>query len=273
MQKFIIVTLLFTVYSLNAKLVPCNLLTRPHPIQRFTWSEAREHLGGELFDECYGISKVKMRSGNYETWLIAITEMIDGKVVYIEGIDSLGERVGHWVKKCGSRGSGIGQLEFPLGIAIDSVVFESKPDTYYIYVADQGNNRIARYFYSARRETMRLKDYIWEGYLAEPQDVDCLPYPGGGSYLLITDTDNHRIILLRVYDNLSYAPLLVYGDSGNGIGQFRFPTSAKMVPIPESLGFYRIYVVDGSNYRIVSLIGCVPIFVEIHNNTTLTAIL
>lgn len=116
--------------QLFGTLVPSPLITEPHPIQRFNWSEAYEHLHGNLFDQCWGISKVKIRNQTIDTWLIAITDDVWDRVVFFKGVDSLGQRYAHWIKKYGKRGSGIGEFQHPRGIVIDSTIYTNQPENY-----------------------------------------------------------------------------------------------------------------------------------------------
>jgi len=61
-------------------------------------------------------------------------------------------------------------------------------------------------------------------------------------------------VLYKIAPDLTPYYICAYGSLGNGIGEFREPISACIVPCTDSSGIYRIYVVDPGNYRIVSLI-------------------
>uniref|UniRef100_A0A7V0Z5J5 Uncharacterized protein n=1 Tax=candidate division WOR-3 bacterium TaxID=2052148 RepID=A0A7V0Z5J5_UNCW3 len=120
-----------------AGLMPMPLITEPHPIQRFNWSEAYEHLRGNLFDQCWGISKAKIRNQPLETWLIAITDDVWDRIVFFKGVDSVGHRYAHWIKKYGKTGSGVGEFQHPRGIAIDTSIYTNQPENYFLYIADR----------------------------------------------------------------------------------------------------------------------------------------
>ena len=239
----------------DATLVPTPLITSPHPIQRFNWSEAYEHLRGNLFDQCWGISKAKIRGQLLKTWLIAITDDVWGRVLFFKGVDSLGQRYCHWIKKLGKTGSGAGRFQHPRGVVIDTTIYTNQPENYFIYVADCDNNRIVRLFYNALEDSIYFYDaVIGVGILDGPEDVDCVTIPSSGTYVVITDTRQNRIILYRIAPDLTPYYVCSYGSLGSGIGEFREPYGVCIVPCSDSVGKYRIYVVDAGNYRVVSLI-------------------
>ncbi|MGB9721998.1 MAG: hypothetical protein ACPL28_11045, partial [bacterium] len=238
-----------------ATLVPTPLINSPHPIQRFNWSEAYEHLRGNLFDQCWGISKAKIRNQSLETWLIAVTDDVRDRIVFFKGVDSLGHRYAHWIKKFGKAGSGVGRFQHPRGIGIDTTIYTNQPENYFIYIADRDNNRIVRLYYNALQESTYFYDAnIGVGLLDNPEDVECISINGTSAYLVITDSKHHRILIYKIAPDLTPYYICAYGALGNGIGEFREPSSACIVPCSDSLGIYRIYVVDPGNYRLVSLI-------------------
>lgn len=255
MWKLYSIILLMFAGNLFGDLVPTSLITDPHPIQRFNWSEAQEHLNGDLFYQCWGISKAKIRNQSLETWLLALTDEVGDRTVFFKGVDSLGERYAHWIKKFGASGSGNGEFCHPRGIVVDTTVYCSHPDSYFIYIADKNNDRIVRLYYNASQESIFFyDDTLGAGVLNNPEDVECISINGDSAHMVIADKNNHRILIYKIKNDLTYIQTCAYGTEGSGTGQFRYPNSVCIVPCSDSTGFYRIYVVDHVNYRIVSLL-------------------
>lgn len=240
MGRQLIILLFFIVGIISGALVPTPLITQPHPIQRFNWSETYEHLRGNLFDQCWGISKAKIRNQALDTWLIAITDAVWDRVVFFEGVDSLGQRYSHWIKKYGKSGSGSGRFKSPRGIVIDTSIYTNQPENHFIYIADRNNNRIVRLFFNALQDNVYFYDaVIGVGNLNNPEDVECVTAFSGGSYIVIADTKNHRIVLYRIAPDLTPYYVCAYGYLGGGIGEFREPYSVCIVPCTDSIGMYR----------------------------------
>ncbi len=255
MIRQVVCFFLFSLVYAFATLIPTPLITDPHPIQRFNWSEAYEHLRGDLFDQCWGISKAKIRNQSLETWLIAITDDVRERVVFFKGVDSLGQRYAHWIKKFGKGGSGPGQFYHPRGIVIDTSIYNGQSDKYFIYIADRDNDRIVRLFYNASQESIYFyDDEVGVGILNHPEDVECISINGNSAYLVIADSKHYRIVIYKILSNLDFVYVFSYGSEGNGVGQFKYSNSVAIVPCSDSLGMYRIYVVDQGNYRVVSLL-------------------
>jgi len=229
------------------------LVTDPYPIQRFTSPIAEELLGTHLFGQCWGITIVKIRNIYPERWLCVLSDPVLDYLVYILGVDSLGYRY-TWFIKGFDDWQNPQYFDKPMGVACDSTIFNNNSLNYFIYIADCDHNRLVRAYYNANDEKIHFYDYMLDGVLLNPEDVACLSKPFGGSYIVVADTKHHRILLIQVASNLSYSILKAYGSEGSSIGQFKNPTSVAMVPCRDSLNYYRIYVVDQNNFRIVSLL-------------------
>jgi len=251
MKRF---TLLFTIACVvSAELVPTPLVTDPEPTQRFTAAIADTLLETHLFGQCYGISLVKIRDSDPEYWLGVVSDPVLDQLVYILGVDSLGNRYAKFIKGFDDW-QNPQYFDRPVGVVCDSTVFDGNNRSYFVYTADCNHDRIVRSYYDSVDERMYFYGYMLEGVLSEPEGVACVSIPEGGSYLVIADTKNHSIRLVEIYDNLTYTVLKTYGYEGPGIGQFRTPTGTAIVPCVDSAEYYRIYVVDQRNFRVVSLL-------------------
>jgi VCBS repeat-containing protein len=125
----------------------------------------------------------------------------------------------------GSYGSGNGQFNSPIGVAVDGVGN--------VYVADYGNHRIQK-FDSAG-------NYLgqWGSYntgLNHPSDVDV----DDAGNIYVVDSENHRI---QKFDN-NGTYLTSWGGYGSGEGQFKNPGGVAV----DSAG--HVYIADIGNNRI-----------------------
>jgi len=116
---------------------------------------------------------------------------------------------GKFLFEFGSRGSGAGQLLFPLGIS-------TAPDGK-VYVADSGNHRFQIFEADGKPlEAVQLPATA-SGAAPDPTDVALDPIR---PRLYIVDNDNHR---LCVYNLTSHSFEEAMGSPGMGQRQFRFP--------------------------------------------------
>ncbi|MBL7185777.1 MAG: NHL repeat-containing protein [Phycisphaerae bacterium] len=116
---------------------------------------------------------------------------------------------GQFLFKFGSRGSGTGQLLFPLGIT-------TAPDGK-VYVADSGNHRFQ--IFTANGETLGAVPLPSTASGAPPDPTD-VSVDATRSKLYVTDNDNHK---LHVYNLLTNSFEQPWGSPGQGRRQFRFP--------------------------------------------------
>jgi len=135
---------------------------------------------------------------------------------------------GAFLTKWGTPGSGDGQFNTPLGVAVDPAGN--------VYVAEQGNNRIQKFDSSG---TFLLK---WgtpgsgDGQFSIARDVAV----DSAGDVYVVDQNNQRI---QKFDS-SGAFLTEFGSGGSGDGQFNNPIGVE----PDSAG--NVYVADFSNNRI-----------------------
>ncbi|UCG57553.1 MAG: NHL repeat-containing protein [Phycisphaerales bacterium] len=118
--------------------------------------------------------------------------------------------------KFGGRGSGAGQLLFPLGIS-------TGPDGK-VYVADSGNHRFQVFSADGKPfEAIQLPSTA-SGVPPDPTDVAVDPVR---QRLYVTDNDNHR---LHSYNLSSHSFEAVLGSPGTGRRQFRHPFLIDICP-------------------------------------------
>ena len=171
----------------------------------------------------------------------------DGDLYVLDGVN---HRVvvydvdGKFRFKFGSRGSGLGQLLFPLGI---TTVPDGK-----VYVADSGNHRFQ--VFSADGNPLKVVP-LPSTQTGVPPDPTDLTVDMNRAQLYVVDNDNHK---LHVYNLSNNRFEQVWGGPGQGRRQFRFPffidtSSQGYVFVVEPINT-RIQVLN-SNGKFVCFIG------------------
>jgi len=157
----------------------------------------------------------------------------DGVLYVLDGVNhrvAAYDAEGKFRFQFGQRGSGPGQLLFPLGIA-------TAPDGK-VYVADSGNHRFGVFAGDGTPlETVSLPVPV-SGAPPDPTDVVIDPV---GERLYVTDNDNHRLL---VYSLATRKFESVWGGPGQGQRQFRFPFLLDISPD----GY--VFVVEPINTRV-----------------------
>jgi len=136
----------------------------------------------------------------------------DGNLYVLDGVNHrvvVFDSTGEFRFKFGSRGSGLGQLLFPLGIT-------TAPDGK-VYVADSGNHRFQ--VFSADGNPLKVVPLpsTASGVPPDPTDV---AIDTARQQLYVVDNDNHK---LHVYNLSNNRFEQVWGGPGQGRRQFRFP--------------------------------------------------
>lgn len=171
----------------------------------------------------------------------------DGNLYVLDGVNHrvvVCDAAGKFRFKFGSRGSGLGQLLFPLGIT-------TAPDGK-VYVADSGNHRFQ--VFSADGNPLKVVPLpsTTSGVPPDPTDITVDPIR---AQLYVVDNDNHK---LHVYNLSNNSFEQVWGGPGQGRLQFRFPflidtSSQGYVLVVEPINT-RVQVLN-SNGKFVCFIG------------------
>src|SRR3990170_206309 len=133
-----------------------------------------------------------------------------------------------FILKWGSNGSGDGQFDRSLGVAIDG--------SGNVYVADDNNHRVQK-FDSSGSFMLKWGSFgSGDGQFYGPSNVAV----DGSGNVYVSDTSNNRIQKF----NSSGGFVTKWGSSGTGDGQFSFPAGVAV----DSSG--NVYVVDNSNNRV-----------------------
>jgi len=208
-----------------------------------------------LFGDCYGIGGIRLRGSNSNRLVSFIGDEIWYRIMYAEiEEDENGNRTSNepWKTYRGFGGNGDGEFNLPLGFCIDSTAYTGHPNDYYIWLADNGNNRIVRLRYNSSDEEIHFVENISSTpALKSPTDVSCVS-TSDGSWVVITDKGNNRIVIFKISLNGTKSNWHSYGSLGSGEGQFKGPLSATIIEGPIS-GWYLIYVADYGNHRVVLL--------------------
>ncbi|MEO0227628.1 MAG: hypothetical protein ABIL70_06220, partial [candidate division WOR-3 bacterium] len=240
------------IINLYAKLMSVPFITEPDSIQRLGWECCTEHMHCHIFSSIYGISLANLRTDR-KKWLSIMTDPSLSRIIYGLGKDEDGVREGLFLKPYPSAPMGYTHFNSPYGICIDTALYLGNQNWTFIYVVDGGNNRIVRLKYDAAAESLVHHDYISEGFFNKPRGISCVADPIGGSYIVVADAGNNRIVIYKMNPDGSYVLKMNYGTEGNGVGQFKFPQGVSISQEPGQQGNYYIYVADKKNHRLVCL--------------------
>lgn len=136
----------------------------------------------------------------------------DGNLHVLDGVNHrvvTYDAEGRFQFQFGSRGSGLGQFVYPLGIATD-------PNGN-IYVADSGNHRVQVFAADGTSLEAVPLPAVASGSPPDPTDVAVDPIR---KRLYVADNDNH---VIHVYALADHRFESVWGGPGQGERQFRFP--------------------------------------------------
>ncbi len=136
----------------------------------------------------------------------------DGSLYILDGVNHrvvVYDSEGRFRFQFGSRGGGLGQLAYSLGIATD-------PNGN-VYVADSGNHRFQIFTAEGKPLEAVLLPASISGVAPDPTDVAVDP---ARQRLYVTDNDNH---VIHVYNLAAHRFEAVWGGPGRDQRQFRFP--------------------------------------------------
>ncbi|MGA1823043.1 MAG: NHL repeat-containing protein [bacterium] len=159
-------------------------------------------------------------------------EVTNDRIYILDGVNDrivVYDKKGNPLFAFGESGAGQGQLNSPLGFAIDS---KGR-----IYVADSGNHRIEVFDKDGKflSQIALVKDKY--GGLADPT---CIAINERKDFLIIVDNDNHRLLIYSMDGEFKRE----VGEVGYIEGSFRYPFGIDI----DSEG--NIYVVDVVNTRV-----------------------
>ncbi len=135
----------------------------------------------------------------------------NGQIYIVDGVNNrvvVSNKKGRVLFTFGEKGTGRGQMLFPLGIFIDSAGN--------VYLADSGNHRI-QIFDPFGEYASEINIPPFEGVPADPTD---LTVDESTNRIFIADNNNHHIL---VYDLDTMKLLDTYGSPGMEKRQFRYP--------------------------------------------------
>ncbi len=235
---------------LKGALIPIPFMTDPE-IQRAGRDSTLKYFDRKLFKNPYGIAFTKLRNTSPQGEIIIGSDCGWHRLIYIY-LEEDGRQDARWIKAYGEFGNGTGQFDEPMGICIDTCIYNGIGDEYTIYVADKTNNRVVKLKYKVAEEIL-VSAGTFGSDLYNPTDVACVVKDGGGAYVVIIEQGNHRLSLYETYSNGSYSLIQRYGGLGPGVGRFNVPTGIAMCQATDAQGGYFIYVADKGNNRIVCL--------------------
>jgi len=156
----------------------------------------------------------------------------NGQIYIVDGVNNrvvVSNKRGEVLFTFGKKGSGNGQMMFPLGIEVD--------DAGNIYLADSGNHRI-QVFDPFGEYISQIRIPANEDIPADPTD---LTVDESGNRIFVVDNNNHYIL---VYTLNTFELIDTYGTPGMEKRQFRYPFL-----ISSDKDRY-LYIVDVINTRV-----------------------
>lgn len=200
-------------------------------VQKFTVNETNKTF---TFTSKFGASGTG--DGQFVQPYDLAVDRANGKV-YVA--DTLNHRLqvfttaGAFVKVIGTgRGSGLGQFNYPSGVAVDSAGN--------LYVADTYNNRVVKYSASGSPMAFYGGAGTGNGQFSSPRGVDI----NSQGDIIVADTGNHRIQKLAAGGSF----LAKWGSLGDAYGQFTYPFNVAHQTAANNED--KLYVIDRLNDRV-----------------------
>jgi DNA-binding beta-propeller fold protein YncE len=163
----------------------------------------------------------------------------DGTVVAIDTVHHRFVRMTPWgslLNVCGERGSAVGELNWPRGVAVDRL-------TNQVWITDTKQYRIQ----VVRPDCTPVEKFGSKGTGPDQFNwVYSMDMRQSDGIAFIADTKNHRI---SFYDISSRTPVgTPFGKKGAGVGRFNFPSGVAVSPHDG-----HVFVADTNNNRVVEL--------------------
>ncbi len=135
----------------------------------------------------------------------------------------------------------------PIDVAVSSCGRHYNPETDYIYVLDQGNQRIVKLKYDIKDDTLIWQGAFGNNILKMPTAIDYADY-GDTSYanddIYVTDAGLSKILRFSTAGTLEES----FGGWGPGLADIAYPSGIAVSTSPDFPK--RIYVTDSHNHRV-----------------------
>jgi len=184
-----LISFLALITILEAKLDPKPFYGSTQRIGRDTTLKYCER---KLFSDIYGIAMVKPRGTN--STLLVASDPNWCRLIYTSFNESAQEL--KYLRQFGGYGNAVGKFIYPMGICIDTTVYQGNTNQYAIYVTDSWNKRVAKEKYKIDKDSI-VSDGILVSGLSNPTDVACVSRPEGGAYIVVAEKDTHQIRLYQ----------------------------------------------------------------------------
>jgi hypothetical protein len=240
-----LISFLALITILEAKLDPKPFYGSTQRIGRDTTLKYCER---KLFSDIYGIAMVKPRGTN--STLLVASDPNWCRLIYTSFNESAQEL--KYLRQFGGYGNAVGKFIYPMGICIDTTVYQGNTNQYAIYVTDSWNKRVAKEKYKIDKDSI-VSDGILVSGLSNPTDVACVSRPEGGAYIVVAEKDTHQIRLYQRSATGVISLIQTYGTRGCGAGEFFEPQGVAICQATDAQGGYFIYVTDTGNRRVVCL--------------------
>jgi len=242
--------ILFLCKLLLGSLIPDNFMSNPD-IQRAGFEITQEYFSRTLFNSVYGIAFTRLRNTTPQGELMVSSDCGWHRLIYTY-LEEEGDQSASWIKAYGKFGNGSGRFDEPMGLCIDTTIYNGISEEYTVYVADRCNDRVVRLKYNINTETL-VNAGIFGADFSKPKDVACVSKSDGGAYVVVIEEGNDRISLYGTQSNGTIYLVQRYGELGAGVGKFGNPSGIAICEATDGQGGYYLYIADTDNNRIVCL--------------------
>jgi|GEM_PF-4862038 len=188
------------VYSV---IVPRYAVIGSDTIKKITRGLAVKYTGKKFFFIPRSITGCKWMEGNKEKILKIVSDGGWHRLVY-----SLTERTSEevkelWTKSYGKYGDGPGKFIGPEGICVDTTFYSAYPNDIFIYVCDEGNDRVVKLRYNKLDEEIHYVGEIlcpFEKFV-QIRDINCVTVKDGEALLVITDGNKEKLFIYNTKTN------------------------------------------------------------------------
>ncbi|NLI97974.1 hypothetical protein GX441_04860, partial [bacterium] len=217
MKKFISLVFFGSFLCLSATIVQRLIVNyNGNDIWQIDAQISEDILGHVGMASLYGNAVHEYTRANKNEILIISTDQTTGHLFFaVTRENNNGKREAKWVGMIdGSHGPGTSKFESPGGVCILPSADFANDHTLYVYVADEGNNRVVRLKFNTEKH-----DLTWNcqltSYLSKPIDVSCswVGANPGVSVLAIASSGNDRIVFYKIGSNGSTSYLTSYDAS------------------------------------------------------------
>lgn len=254
MNKVLLVLAVLFSFVLQAKIVKrpfMNLNQTIWQIDAATYESISSRKNDMGWSSLHGNGMYEyMGSGdNKEVLIVTSDPNIHMLHVMVTRENNKGQRqlVNKWSFGYGKKGSSTGRFKFPRGICIIPSPYFSSDGMLWVFVADEGNDRVVGLKYNTETHELFWGTTIGSSSLSKPKDVSCewIDQSNGKLLMAIASSGDNRIAFYYISfspNSIGISPLSNYQ------ADFDNPTSVNIRH--KASGHFYMFIADSDNHRI-----------------------